>query len=87
MFVFLWHFHRTRTLSAFAKQITVLFCHFSKLYFVFDFVPFFFLFLNLELFVTVRLFKSSLKKDRAILSKMSGQRKLVCAGAEGELKD
>ena len=37
-----------------------------------------FSFLNLELFVTVPLFKSSLKKDRAILSETSGQRKLVC---------
>ena len=36
---------------------------------------------NIDLFfgfVTVRLFKSSLKKDRAILSETSGQRKLVC---------
>ena len=53
------------------------FCHFSKLYFVFDFVQVF-SFLNLELFVTVPLFKSSLKKDRAILSETSGQRKFVC---------
>ena len=76
VFVFLWHFHRTRTLSAFAKQITVLLSFFQiVLCFWFRSV---FSFLNLELFVTVRLFKSSLKKDRAILSETSGQRKLVC---------
>ena len=40
---FLGHFHRTRTLSAFAKglRIPVPVCSFSKLYFVFYFVPFF----------------------------------------------
>ena len=41
-------------------------------------ISFRFSFLNLELFVTDPLFKSSLKKDRAILSETSGQRKLVC---------
>ena len=77
-----------KPLCAFAKQITVLFCHFSKLYFVFDFVPVF-RFLTLSFSYTVRLFKSSLKKDRAILPETSGQRSQVnsCAGAEGELKD
>ena len=57
--------------------ITVLFCHFSKIVLCFWFRSVF-SFLNLELFVTVPLFKSSLKKDRAILSETSGQRKLVC---------
>ena len=53
------------------------FCHFSKIVLCFWFCSVF-SFLNLELFVTVPLFKSSLKKNRAILSETSGQRKLVC---------
>ena len=50
---------------------------FFQIVLVLDFVPFFFFsFFNLEL--VVRLFNSSLKKDKAILSETSGKRKLVC---------
>ena len=59
------------------SKLPYYFVIFPKLYFVFWFRSVF-SFLNLELFVTVPLFKSSLKKDRAILSETSGQKKLVC---------
>ena len=50
----------------------------THMYFVFDFVPFF-RFLTLSFSSQIpALFKSSLKKGRAILSETSGQRKLVC---------
>ena len=52
MLVVLWHFHHTRSLSAFAKRIPIPFCLFAKLYFVFDFIPFFrFLTLSFRSFV------------------------------------
>ena len=85
VFVFLWHFHGTRTLSAFAKQITVLFSHFSKLYFVFDFVPFF-RFLTLSFSSQFVCSKVPWKRTGGKSCPKRRDKENSCAGAEGELK-
>ena len=89
------HQHTNRTSSAFAKQITrwvrlpsklpYYFVIFSKLYFVFDFVPFF-RFLTLSFSSHILCSKVPWKRTGQSCPKRRDKEN-SCAGAEGELKD